>query len=75
MTFLVPPAGDIHVRFESRFGWTVRRAGFANPLSMHGTQSNVERSGRSLAQRERACLYVHSAAGAVIRTDSYAVPT
>lgn len=69
------PPNDVHVRFESRYGWTVRCAGMALPHSAHGTQGEAERLGRLLAQRERGCLIVHSFAGDVIRRDSYTFPT
>lgn len=64
----------IHVRFSSRFGWTVEREGFESPLSAHGTQSGAERTGRALAQREQGRVVVHDFDGAVIRDDSF-VPT
>jgi hypothetical protein len=64
-------ASRIHVRFASRFGWTVEREGEEGHVSAHPTQSNAERWGRVLAQRERGRLYVHDLAGEVIRSDSF----
>ena len=67
-----PVPSQIRVSFESRHGWTVRRDGWEMPLSSHGTQAGAERSGRLLAQRERASFFVHGFEGKVIRTESYA---
>jgi hypothetical protein len=62
----------IHVRFTSRFGWTVEREGVDGHLSAHCTQSLAERFARALAQRERTRLFVHGFGGDVIRFDSFA---
>lgn len=65
------PPSLIHVRFVSRYGWTVEREGIPAPLSSHCAQSVAERVARSLAQRERGRIYVHNLVGDVIRSDSY----
>jgi hypothetical protein len=65
------PPSPIRVSFESLHGWTVRRDGENRPLSHHGTQAGAERSGRQLAQRERASFFVHGFEGRVVRTESY----
>ena len=49
----------------------MRRDGWAIPLSMHGTQSGAERTGRQLAQRQRAWFFVHGLEGRLIRSESY----
>jgi hypothetical protein len=64
----------IHVRFASRFGWTVEREGLETHLSAHCTQSLAERMARSLAQRERGLVLVHDLDGDVIRSDSFVGP-
>jgi hypothetical protein len=65
------PTSQIHVKFASRYGWTVEREGDAMLLSVHPTQSTAEHRARALAQRERGCLLVHDFAGHVIRSDSF----
>jgi hypothetical protein len=65
------PTSQIHVKFASRFGWTVEREGDEVHLSVHPTQSTAEHRARVLAQRERGCLFIHDFAGQVIRSDSF----
>jgi hypothetical protein len=70
----ISPPQPIRVTFEALHGWTVRRDGGDRPLSHHGTQARAERSGRQLAQRERASFFVHGFEGRVVRTESYGTP-
>jgi Uncharacterized protein conserved in bacteria (DUF2188) len=62
---------DLHVRFDSRHGWTVQRERETRPLSAHATQWGAERRGRTMAQRERGRLHIHDLDGRCIRSDCY----
>jgi hypothetical protein len=70
----VDDASRIHVRFASRYGWTVEREGGPGHVSAHCTQAIAERAARTLAQRDRGWLFVHDLDGEVIRSDSFVPP-
>ena len=61
------------IRTAYTVGWSVIREGAARAVRRHPTKWQAVAHGKSLAEKNRGCLYVHLANGLVENRLSYAL--
>ncbi|MEU8254044.1 DUF2188 domain-containing protein [Micromonospora inaquosa] len=67
---MAKPGKPVHV-VPHDDGWAVRREGSERASSVHGTQAEAERQGRTAARASETEFYLHNRLGQIRARDSY----